>query len=502
MIPSAALVLLPILIPLTVATLLLFVRGSRARFRVSFLASLLTLTVSALLLPPALRGAYPVASLGGWAAPWGIQVVADGLSAVMVTLSGVAGVLAVLYSRGSTDARRERFGHHALLHFLFTGVNLSFLTGDLFNLFVAFEVMLVASYALVTLGSDVGQLREGFRYVVYNLLISAVFVVAAGFTYGILGTLNFAQLAERSAQLGPNATVTALSLLLMAVFATKTALFPLSFWLPTTYPEPPAAVGAFFAAVLTKVGAYALIRVFSTVFTTEPAVTHTILLVLGGVTVLAGALGAISQRTWRPILAFTVVSSVGYLAVGLGLRSPEALAATVFYAVNSVLVTFALFAVAGVAERVGGGERVRLGGVLENSPLLAAGFLVGLLAMVGLPPTGGFIGKFALVQSGLQVGGPLVNVVVAAVIVASLLTLVSLVAVWRGFFWGRVCVERVPPVARSTVVGATLAVGLTALLAVFAQPVYGAASVVARQLSQPTLYVRAVLPTPASEVRP
>lgn len=485
-------VMLPVLVPLAAATLLLFLRPAGLRWWLSLGAAVLTLVCSAWMLPSALGGQVLVSSLGDWPAPWGIQIVVDALSAVTLTVSGVAAVLAVLLSRATVDSRRERFGHHALLQFLFVGVNLSFVTGDLFNLFVAFEVMLVASYALVTLGGSVGQLREGFRYVVFNLLISAVFVIAAGLTYGLLGTLNFAQLAQRSAELGATPAVTALALLLMTVFATKTALFPLAFWLPGSYPEPPAATSAFFAAVLTKVGAYALVRLFTTVFTEDSGVTGPILLALGGVTVLVGALGALSQRTWRAILSFTVMSSVGFLAFGLGLGTTAGLSATVFYLVNSVLVTFALFAVAALAERRSGGEHVGVGGVLEVAPWLAAAFMAGLLAVVGLPPTSGFIGKFALIRAGVDAGGTLAMVGVAAMLLSSFVTLVALVTLWRRFFWGESGVTR-RAVPRLLPITVALSVGFTLALAVLAGPVYGAADRVAAQLTSPTNYVLGVL---------
>ncbi|WP_045233478.1 proton-conducting transporter membrane subunit [Deinococcus pimensis] len=486
-------VVLPVVVPLAAAILLLFVRHASVRWWLSLGASLLTLAVSALLLPATLRGEVLVSALGDWPAPWGIQIVADALSAVTLTASAITAVLAVTLSRPTVDSRRERFGHHALLQFLFTGVNLSFLTGDLFNLFVAFEVTLVASYALVTLGGAVGQLREGFRYVVFNLLVSALFVVGAGLSYGLLGTLNFAHLAERVAALGPTPAVTALALLLMTVFATKTALFPLAFWLPGSYPEPPPATGAFFAAVLTKVGAYALIRVFSTVFTSEPDVTGPALMALGGLTVLVGALGALSQRTWRAILSFTVVGSVGFLAFGLGLGSEAGLAATVFYLLSSVVVTFTLFAVAAWAERASLQEETRVGGALEVAPWLAGGFMAGLLGMVGLPPTSGFVGKFGLVLAGAREGGWLAWLGVAAMLVSSLVTLVALVTVWRRFFWGEVCLPRRPGVPPSLTVTVAAAVALTVLLAAFSGPVYRAASVTAAQLATPDVYVRGVL---------
>lgn len=486
-------VLLPILIPLTAAVVLLVLRGRDARFRVSLLSAVLTLAASAFLLPATLRGEVWSSDLGAWTAPFGISIVADGLSAIAVTAASLVGLLAVVLSRGTTDERRERFGHHALLHLLFAGVNQSFLTGDLFNLFVAFEVMLVASYALMILGNDVGQLREGFRYVVFNLLVSAVFVVAAGFAYGLLGTLNFADLASRAADLGPDARVTALALLLMFVFATKTALFPLSFWLPGAYPEPPPAVSAYFAAVLTKVGAYALIRLLTTVFPTEPEVTHTILLTLGAVTVLVGALGALSQRTWRSILSFTVVSSVGYLGIGLGLNSAEALSATVFYLAQSMIVTFGLFAVAALAEQLTGTESVATGGLLSRFPLLAAAYFVGLLALVGLPPTSGFVAKLGLVRAAADLGTPLAFLAVAAIVLGSFLTLVTLASVWRAAFWGEL--PRAPQPARRTLIGATLAAGaVTASLIVLSGPLYASSDRVAAELRTPSEYAEGVLP--------
>ncbi|PYE56540.1 proton-conducting transporter membrane subunit [Deinococcus yavapaiensis] len=485
-------VLLPILIPLTSAVLLLVLRGRDARFAVSLLSAALTVAASAALLSATLNGEAPSSNLGGWAAPFGIAVVADGLSAISVTAASLVALLTVLLSRGTTDERRERFGHHALLHLLFAGVNQSFLTGDLFNLFVAFEVMLVASYALMVLGNDVGQLREGFRYVVFNLLVSAVFVVAAGFAYGLLGTLNFADLALRSAPLGPNASVTALTLLLMFVFASKTALFPLSFWLPGAYPEPPPAVSAYFAAVLTKVGAYALIRLLTTVFPTEPHVTHTIVLVLGSATVLVGALGALSQRTWRSILSFTVVSSVGYLGVGLGLNSPDALTATVFYLAQSMLVTFGLFAVAALAERFTGTESVVTGGLLSRSPLLAAAYFVGLLALVGLPPTSGFVAKLGLVRAAAEVGTSLAFLGIGAILLGSFLTLVTLASVWRSAFWGES--RRAAPAGRFLTATTLVAGAVTASLIVVSGPLYASADRIAAELANPGEYAREVLP--------
>lgn len=486
--------LAPILTPLGVGLLLLWPWARRSRVALSLAGSLATLAFAAALVLETASGQVLVSALGGWPAPFGIVMTADRLAAWMSLLGAVTGVLTVWQAAADPDPVREKYHLFALLQFLFAGVQLSFLTGDLFNLFVAFEVMLVASYALAVLGSTREQLREGFRYIVMNLAASALLVVTCGLAYGVLGTLNFAHLAQRAAELGPNATVTSVGVLLLIVFAAKGALFPLGFWLPGTYPALPPAVGTFFAAVLTKVGVYALLRVFTTVFTQEAGVTNTLLLLLGTVTMLYGALGAASQHEWRRVLSFIVISSVGYLAFGLGVGTPESVRASVAYLAVSVLVTAALFAIAAVAERASGTRLVRVRGMLEFLPLLAGCFLLCALTAAGLPPSGGFLAKYALVRAGLAQGSPLAVLAVLSALLSSLITLHAMLNVWRGFFWGKhvtwLPVVRVPLPLRSVAYAAS---ALVASLTLFAGPLFAWAQATAAELSSPEPYIRGVL---------
>ncbi|MFC6592840.1 proton-conducting transporter membrane subunit [Deinococcus lacus] len=434
----------PVLISLGAGLLLLAVRGRTAQVLVSLLACLLTLVCSAGLTQLTADGSILSHSMGGWKAPFGIVMVADRLGAWMSVLAALSALLATLQAAMTPDRVREKYWLFALMQLLFAGVQMSFLTGDLFNLFVAFEVMLVASYALAVLGSTREQLREGFRYIVMNLVASALLVVTCGLIYGLLGTLNMAHLAQRSMELGPQATVTIFSLLLMLVFASKAALFPLGFWLPGTYPAVPPAVGAFFAAILTKVGVYALLRTFGTMFAEEAGAAQASLLLLGTVTMLYGALGMVSQREWRRILAFAVMASVGYLAFGLGLGTPAALQATLYYLGVSVMVTTAFFLLAHVAERISGTPLVAARGLLESQPLLAAAYLLCALTLAGLPPTAGFIAKYALVRAGLEQGTPLALAGTVSALLSSLVMLYALLYIWRTYFWGQRSPERPP----------------------------------------------------------
>lgn len=501
---SSSLPLAPILVPLGTALLCMLPLRRTARAGVALLGSLLMLLCSLLLLTHTAGGAVLVSELGGWAAPFGIVMTADRLSALMSTLASVCGVMTVWFMLVAEDKVREQHHAFALTMLLLMGVQQSFLTGDLFNLFVAFEVMLVASYALAVLGSTREQLREGFRYIVMNLTASSLLVVACGLVYGTLGTLNFAHLAQRSLELGPNSTVAAVSVLLMIVFASKAALFPLGFWLPSTYPALPQASSALFAAILTKVGVYALIRVFTTVFQLDSALAQSFLLALATVSMLYGALGALSQKEWRRVLSFAVVGSVGYLVLGIGLGTPEALRASLGYVSVSILTTLALFLIAAVAERAGGTATIRdRRGYIDRFPLLAAAFLFCALAMAGLPPTVGFVGKYALVRAGLLQGSPLAYVAVVAALVSSLLTLFAMLSIWRDFFWGKrdqsIPVFAVPAMQQAPAYAATV---LLLLLTLGAGPLFQFAGQTARELGDQNHYIRGVLGSEPVQIPP
>lgn len=496
--------LAPILVPMGTALLCMLPLGRTFRAGAALVGSLLMLLFSVLLLVHTGNGDVLVSELGGWAAPFGIVMTADRLSALMSTLASVCGVLTVWFMGAAEDKVREKHHAFALTMLLLTGVQQSFLTGDLFNLFVAFEVMLVASYALAVLGSTREQLREGFRYIVMNLAASSLLVMACGLVYGTLGTLNFAHLAQRSLEIGPNSTVAAVSVLLMLVFASKAALFPLGFWLPSTYPALPQASSALFAALLTKVGVYALIRVFTTVFQVDSALAQNLLLMLATVSMVYGALGALSQKEWRRVLSFAVMSSVGYLVFGLGLGTQEALRAALGYVAVSILTTLALFFIAAVAERAGGTAVIRdRRGYIDRFPLLAAAFLFCALAMAGLPPTIGFVGKYALVRAGMLQGSTLAYVAVAAALLSSLLTLFAMLSIWRDFFWGkRDQSAPVYAVERMQQAPAYAASALVVLLTVLAGPLFQLAGQTARELENQNLYIRGVLGERPVEIPP
>lgn len=501
----------PVLLPLVAGAGLLLVRDARARTAVAALAALATLGVELALLARTLDGEVLVVQMAAWPAPYGISLVADGLSSLMLALSGVTGLLTVLFAGSSLqhpsrhgqgallNRAREALGAQALLQFLLMGVNMSFLTGDLFNLFVAFEVMLISSYGLLLLGGELPQLREGFKYVLINLVSSAVFVLAAGMAYGLFGTLNMADIAQRVAAHGPDPRITLVALLLALVFATKTALFPLGFWLPNSYPVPPAALSAFFAALLTKVGAYALIRTFTLLFPQEDGIRLTLLL-LAAVTVPIGALGAIARQRWRHALAFGNVASVGYLVSGAFVGTEAGMAAALYYLVNSVLVVFALFLVAALAERIAG-VGYRAEGHLSFYPWLGVGFFVAAMALAGMPPTSGFIGKYAVIAALLEAGGTLRYLVAAGAVLSGFLLLYAVVQIWRGFFWGESdAVHRVAlPRPMTALTG--VAVGLVVLLSLFSGPVYDAAGKIAAELAGNRAYLAAVLVDGEGELR-
>ncbi len=494
---------LPVLIPLGAGSALLLLRGHRLRGAAAALSSLATLIAAVSIAWLAFTGDVLVMQMAAWPAPYGISLVADRLSALFLLLSSAVGLLTVLFSISSLRSRprrtqspllnraREAFGHHALMQFLFMGVHMSFLTGDLFNLFVAFEVMLIASYGLMLIGGELPQLREGFKYVVINLAVSAIFVASAGYAYGLFGTLNMADIG-RVAALAPadDLRVVMVALLLALVFTTKAAIFPFGFWLPNSYPVPTTASSAFFAALLTKVGAYALLRTFGTMFP-DLHTPQLLLLALAGATVIVGGLGAIARQRWRHTLAFANVASIGYLVLGTAIGTQSGTAAALFYGTHSVLVVFALFLIAALAEKIDG-PSYAASGHLAVYPWLGVGFFVGALAMAGIPPTSGFVAKFGLVRALFDAGSWLHVAVAVLAVLGGFLLLYAMIQIWRGFFWGESDAVHTVPLAWPMRGITGVALVLLVALAAFAGPVYSLAESAAGQL-RTDAYRRAVL---------
>ncbi len=428
------LLVLPILIPLltAVAALLAWKRRSFQR-ALSVLSTTGLLGAALWLLVVVWQNGTQTLQVGNWPAPFGITLVADLLSAIMVVLAGLIGLAVAVYSLGSMDPDREQFGYYPLLQVLLMGVCGAFLTGDLFNLYVWFEVMLIASFVLMTLGGERAQLEGAIKYVTLNLMASALFLAGVGILYGVTGALNMADLARRLEQVRQPGLVTALALLFLIAFGIKAAMFPLFFWLPASYHTPPVAVSALFSGLLTKVGVYALIRVFTLLFVQDVEFTHTLILVLAGLTMVTGVLGAVAQTEFRRLLSFHIISQIGYLLMGLGLFTPVALAGTIFFMVHVILAKSALFLVSGIVYRLQGSyDLKKLGGLYRSQPVLAVLFLFPALSLAGLPPLSGFFAKLSLIWAGLEAGQ---YGIVAVALGVGLLTLFSMMKIWDQAFW-------------------------------------------------------------------
>ena len=489
---------LPAVLPLLAAGLSVALHRRPNAQRILGLAVLATTLVATVVLLVRVHAHGPVAvQVGGWPAPIGITLVADLFAAIMLAVSAAMVLAVLVYSIGSPRTADHALFFHPVYLILAAGVSASFLAGDLFNLFVAFEVMLSASYVLITLGGGRDQIRSGMTYVVISLVASTLFVTAVGLVYAATGTVNLADLAERLDAV-PDAVRTSLGLLLLVVFGVKAAIFPLFFWLPDSYPTAPTPVTAIFAGLLTKVGVYAIVRTQTLLFPIDgPSL---LLLAIAGATMLVGVLGAIAQNDVKRILSFHIVSQIGYMVMGLGLFTVAGIAGAIFYIVHHIVVKTSLFLVGGLVENATGtGALNRLGGLVRRAPLIAVLFAVPALSLAGLPPFSGFVAKVALVQAGLAVDR---YVVVAVSLAVSLLTLFSMTKIWAGVFWG--APHEDPPLAAARgdrrlsaprlMAAPTVALVLFSLgIAAAAGPVYDLSRQAAVGLAQPGPYIDAVL---------
>lgn len=488
--------LLPLIIPLASAALLIAVRKSaQAQAWLSMIGAGALFAASMVLLGTVWQQGIQVSQLGQWPAPFGITFVADLFSALMVGLTGLLGLGVAGYSLVSIEARPKQFGFYPLLHLLLMGVSGAFLTGDLFNLYVWFELLLITSFVLLVIEGRRDQLEGAVKYVTINLLASVLFLAAVGLVYGATGTLNMADLARQFATL-PTGLSTTLAMLFLIAFGIKAAIFPLFFWLPASYHTTSAAIVAIFAGLLTKVGIYALVRVFTLIFVHDTAFTHTLLLVLAGLTMVTGVLGAVAQTEMRKLLSFHIVSQIGYLLMGLGLLSAAALAGTIFFLIHVILAKSALFLVAGLIYHMRGTyDLKKLGGLYAAYPALAVLFLIPALSLAGLPPFSGFWAKLALVQAGLAQAQYLI---VAVSLGVSLLTLFSMTKIWAEAFWkdrpeAATVVAPPPPAWPPLLIPVGALAVIVLALGLVAEPVVALSLQAAEQLLDPTAYIETVL---------
>jgi multicomponent K+:H+ antiporter subunit D len=435
------LILAPILLPaITAILLLLTARADRMAHRAGSVLSLLaTAGVAGGLAWQAGTGPRQVYAMGAWPLPHGIVLVLDPLSATFLVLTAALALGALLFASQGWDQRGRNF--HAIFQFQLMGLNGAFLTGDIFNLFVFFEILLIASYGLLLHGGGARRVRAGLHYVVLNLVGSALFLVGLALVYGGAGTLNMADLIGAVAHPEPADTVvlTAAGLTLLIVFSIKAAAVPLQFWLPGAYASASAPVACLFA-IMTKVGLYAILRVHGVVFGLDGALLAKyapILLLIGGVVTLAvGAVGALASRSLKDMLAWLVISSVGTALIALGHGGPHALTAALYYIVHSTLVAGAMFLLADLIAQQRGpvGDALRPGPVLAQPNLLGGLFLVGAATMAGLPPTSGFLGKVAVLRAA-ALEPYWSGLVFAAILIGGLLALVTLSRAGSALFW-------------------------------------------------------------------
>lgn len=432
---------LPVLIPVFGAALtLLLQRFSQAQSNVAFIMLALSSLVSLALLLVADVDGIQTLQVGGWDAPVGITLVADRLSSVMLFTSSIVlfSVMWYAISQGVRDGNEDEPVTVFLpTYMLLTmGVNVSFLAGDLFNLYVGFEIFLVASYVLLTLGASPARVRAGVGYVMVSMVSSMIFLLGIALTYAAVGTVNMAQIGVRMADV-PEGTRTAIFGVLLVAFGIKAAIVPLDAWLPDSYPTAPSLVTAVFAGLLTKVGVYSIIRMRSVVFTDGSL--DTLLIWVALATMIVGILGAMAQTDIKRLLSFTLVSHIGYMIFGVALGTAQGLSGAIFYAVHHILVQTALFLVVGLIERQSGTSSLRrLGSLLYTAPIIAVLYFIPAMNLGGIPPFSGFMGKILLLQAGANEGSWMAWVLIGGAVVTSLLTLYVMVLVWsKGFLRDR-----------------------------------------------------------------
>lgn len=487
------LIVLPMVVPVLTGIILIFFRNHVLVQRWISIITMIAITGLSLYLLNVIQSEGIIRlDFGGWKPPFGILFVADSFSMILVLTTSIVASVCLIYAFFSISKGHENMFFYSFVNFLVAGVNGSFLTGDMFNLYVNFEIMLLASYVLIALGGKRSQLRESIKYVVINVVSSWFFLVAIAYLYGALGTLNMAHISERIAEVGQTPLLTVISIVFLTVFALKAGLL-LYFWLPGSYSVAPTAVAALFGGLLTKVGIYAMMRVFTLFFYHEPSITHTIIGVLAGLTLIGGSIGAVAYKDLRLIVTYNVVIAVGFILVGLAVGTSTALEGSIYYLIHDMVVKTLLFLLAGTMITVTARVKIdEMSGLIRNYPLFGWMFFIVMLSLAGVPPLSGFIGKVLVGQGAVETGS---YILLTLAFVSSIFVLYSLLRVFLSCFWGETIIseEDKVPMKKGWIIPCAILTILTIVIGLGAEPLAVYVADAADTLLNPDIYINAVL---------
>ena len=484
----------PIIIPFFFAIVLIFMQRRVILQRVIALSALAISAICAfILLLQVEREGIQTVTFGNWPAPFGITMVADSVSSLLVLTTAVLVFFIVWFGFGMIGKAREQHFYYPGILMITTGVSGAFTTGDIFNLFVFFEVLLMASYLLIVLGGERLQLRESFKYILINVISSALFVITVAFLYSVIGTLNMADIADKIKEINQPGIVTTIAVLFLMVFGLKAAIFPLYFWLPSSYAAAPIPVLALFGALLTKVGIYAITRTYTLFFVHDLSYTHEILMILSVITVVIGCIGALAHFDLKQIIIYNIVIAVGVILFAVAQLNEVALMGAMFYLIHDMIIKAALFMLIGIVIYITGTSNLRkMGGLMHTYPALGWFYLIAAFGLVGIPPLSGFVGKLLIIQGGFAAN----NIIGAIIIIASsLVVLLSAIRIFIYAFWGGE--QPIQQVERARYVKLFIPTAVLVLLSV----AYGVGSEwimpfmedAANVLANPAVYVEAVL---------
>ncbi|MEN1967062.1 Na+/H+ antiporter subunit D [Lentibacillus sp. N15] len=491
------LLILPIILPFFFAILLLFFKDKIRVQRWMILIGLVVSLVAALSLVWKVKTVgIQTVTLGSWPAPFGISLVSDMLSAILVTTSILITLFVVLYSFTAIGVERERFFYYPSILFMLTGVNGAFTTGDIFNMFVFFEVLLMASYLLIALGGEKRQLRESIKYMLVNVVSSALFVVTVGLLYSVIGSLNMADISVKIAEVDQPGIITVIAILFLLVFGIKGAIFPLYFWMPGSYTAPPMPVVALFGALLTKVGVYGIMRTYTLFFIHDLSFTHEILLVLSVLTIIVGCIGALAYFDLKQIIIYNIVIAVGVILFGVAQMNDSGMIGAIYYLIHDILIKGALFLLIGIIIRVTGTSNLRqMGGLMKTHAFLGWMYLIAAFGLVGIPPLSGFPGKLLIVKGGFEAGNTWMTLLV---LISGIIVLLSSIRIFIYAFWGEpVALSALPKTDhrtyRNVMIPTAILVAVSIVYGIGAESVITYMTDASDILLNPSAYIDAVL---------